>query len=64
MPVYKVTRWETSSQTAYIEADSLDSAEQAAYYVEDWTENLDMVKEHEAELANRSDYKPAAVYKV
>jgi hypothetical protein len=64
MPVYKVTRWETSSQTAYIEADSAESAEEAANWIDNWTENQNGSCDFESELADPADYDPKEVNKV
>lgn len=64
MPVFKVTRWETCSATAYIQADSPESAEEAADFVDDWTENQNMTYEYEAVKANSDEYKPSEVHKI
>jgi hypothetical protein len=64
MPVFKITRWETCSATVYIEADSEESAEEAADFVDDWTENQDITYEFQAVPAHSADYNPKEVYKV
>ena len=64
MPVYQVTRWETSSQTTYIEAESAESAEDSANWIEDWTENQDITYEFQAVPADSADYNPKEVNKV
>lgn len=58
MPVFKVIRWESCSQVAFIQADSEDAAEEAAYHLEQeaWTENQDVEYVYEAELAKPSQY--------
>jgi hypothetical protein len=64
MPIFKVIRWETSSQTAFVQADSVESAEEAARYIDSWEENQDITFEYDAEPADPTEYKPAQVHKV
>lgn len=65
MPVFKVIRWESCSQTAFIEADSEEAAEEAADYIdnEGWTENQDIEYVYEAEPAKPSEYQSKHVHK-
>lgn len=49
MPVYTVTRWESSSQHVFIEADSEEQALEAAQQLDSnaWRENQDIEYVHE-----------------
>lgn len=66
MPVFKIVRWESCSQTAFIQADSAEAAEEAAYHLEQegWTENQDAEYDYTAEPAKPSEYSHKNVHTV
>lgn len=65
MPVYKVTRYQNYSYTAFIEAESQESAEWAAQELaeEDWIDNQDLNYDYESRVAAADEYSKRDLFK-